>query len=83
MSDDCQCAYMYHNVYSNFVIAHTYFRWKIVIHGGVDGYSHLIVFLRAANNNRSSTVMDSFLTAVHCCPRELELTTEERTVQLA
>ncbi len=40
------------------------FRWRIVIHGGIDGYSRLIVFLRASNNNRSSTVMNCFLIAV-------------------
>ncbi len=40
------------------------FRWRIVIHGGIDGYSCLIVFLRASNNNRSSTVMNCFLIAV-------------------
>ncbi|XDV17751.1 hypothetical protein PO909_023570, partial [Leuciscus waleckii] len=36
----------------------------IVIHGAIDGYSRLITFLRAANNNRSSTVMDGFLDAI-------------------
>lgn len=41
-----------------------YFRWRIVIHGGIDGYSRLVVFLRASNNNRSATVLESFLTAV-------------------
>ncbi|KAI5628651.1 hypothetical protein C0J50_10599, partial [Silurus asotus] len=40
------------------------FRWRIVIHGGIDGYSRLIVFLLASNNNRSTTVMNCFLNAV-------------------
>lgn len=40
------------------------FRWRIIIHGGIDSYSRLIVFLRASNNNRSSTVMNCFLNAV-------------------
>ena len=40
------------------------FRWRIVIHGAIDGYSRLVVFLRASDNNRSSTVMESFLSAV-------------------
>ncbi|KAI5607880.1 hypothetical protein C0J50_9764, partial [Silurus asotus] len=39
-------------------------RWRIVIHGGIDGYSRLIVFLHASNNNRSTTVMNYFLNAV-------------------
>ncbi|XP_052394883.1 uncharacterized protein LOC127942919 [Carassius gibelio] len=43
---------------------HKLIRWRIVIHGGIDGYSRLIVFLRASNNNRSSTVMSYFLNAV-------------------
>jgi len=40
------------------------FRWKFVIHGGVDGYSRLVVFLTVADNNRASTVLDSFKKAV-------------------
>ncbi|KAK0140177.1 hypothetical protein N1851_022931 [Merluccius polli] len=36
---------------------HKLIRWRIVIHGGIDGFSRLIVFLRASNNNRSSTVI--------------------------
>ncbi|XP_016348515.1 uncharacterized protein LOC107693586 [Sinocyclocheilus anshuiensis] len=43
---------------------HKLIRWRIVIHGGIDGFSRLIVFLRASNNNRSSTVMNCFLNAV-------------------
>ena len=39
------------------------YRWRIVIHGGVDGYSRLIVFLRCATNNRASTVLDVFQSA--------------------
>lgn len=40
------------------------YRWRIVIHGGIDGYSRLLVFLRASSNNRSSTVLESFVNAV-------------------
>ncbi|KAM4564942.1 uncharacterized protein V3H82_014030 [Fundulus diaphanus] len=43
---------------------HKLIRWRIVIHGGVDGYSRLIVFLQASNNNRSSTVLNAFLQAI-------------------
>ena len=43
----------------------------MVIHGGIDGFSRKIVFLRAANNNMASTVLDCFLEAVqnHGLPR--------------
>ncbi|XP_076842246.1 uncharacterized protein LOC143486736 [Brachyhypopomus gauderio] len=43
---------------------HKLIRWRIVVHGGVDGYSRLIVYLKAATNNRASTVLTSFLEAV-------------------
>lgn len=38
--------------------------WRIVIHGGIDGYSRKIMFLRASNNNRATTVLICFLAAV-------------------
>ncbi|KAJ4939961.1 hypothetical protein JOQ06_029396 [Pogonophryne albipinna] len=43
---------------------HKLIRWRIVIHGGIDGYSRLVVFLRASDNNRCTTVMASFMDAV-------------------
>ena len=43
---------------------HRLIRWRIVVHGGIDGYSRLPVYLRASSNNRASTVLDSFLGAV-------------------
>uniref|UniRef100_A0A8C6PT05 Integrase catalytic domain-containing protein n=1 Tax=Nothobranchius furzeri TaxID=105023 RepID=A0A8C6PT05_NOTFU len=43
---------------------HKLIRWRIVIHGGIDGFSRLVVFLSASNNNRSSTVLSSFMSAV-------------------
>lgn len=47
-----------------YILIFIYLRWRIVVHGGIDGYSRLIVFLRASNNNRSGTVMDLFMHAV-------------------
>jgi len=35
-------------------------RWGIVIHGFIDGYSHLITGLRASDNNRGKTVFNLF-----------------------
>ena len=43
---------------------HKLFRWRFVIHGGVDGYSRLITFLKIATNNRVETVLQSFIQAV-------------------
>ena len=39
-------------------------RWRIVVHGGIDGYSRLPVFLKASDNNRASTVLACFCEAV-------------------
>ena len=39
-------------------------RWGIVIHGAVDGYSRLPLYLRAASNNKAVTVLNWFLGAV-------------------
>ena len=38
-------------------------RWGIVIHGFIDGYSRLIVGLRASDNNTADTVLELFLDA--------------------
>lgn len=36
----------------------------MVIHGAIDGYSRLVVFLKASNNNRSCTVVEHFVDAI-------------------
>ncbi|KAI0210773.1 hypothetical protein LSAT2_004519, partial [Lamellibrachia satsuma] len=38
-------------------------RWKLIIHGGTDGYSRLVVFVNVASNNMASTVLKTFVTA--------------------
>ena len=38
--------------------------YRFVIHGGIDGFSRLIVFLQASTNNRAGTVLQLFLEAV-------------------
>ncbi|KAM4521387.1 uncharacterized protein V3H82_002128 [Fundulus diaphanus] len=43
---------------------HKLIRWRIVIHGGIDGYSRKIMFLTASSNNRATTVLRAFLGAV-------------------
>lgn len=35
-------------------------RWKIVVHGGIDGHSRKIMFLRASDNNRAETVGECY-----------------------
>jgi hypothetical protein len=55
------CMYKYINVLSCCYCFFCY-RWGLVIHGGIDGYSRVIVFLSVANNNRAQTVLETFLT---------------------
>lgn len=43
---------------------HKLIRWRFVIHGGIDGFSRMIVYLRCSRNNMSSTVHGYFLSAV-------------------
>ena len=38
--------------------------YRIVIHGEIDGFSRLIVYLRASTNNKASTVLELFGQAV-------------------
>ena len=40
------------------------FRWRIVIHGGIDGFSRIPVYLKASNNNKAGTVLECFVGAV-------------------
>lgn len=44
-------------LFDQFLVYLTYlffiFRWRIVIPGGIDGYSRLVVFLKASSNNFS------------------------------
>ncbi|KAK3742109.1 hypothetical protein QZH41_020267 [Actinostola sp. cb2023] len=44
---------------------HKLIRWRIVIHGGIDGYSRIPVFLHASNNNKANTVLSRFLEATN------------------
>lgn len=43
---------------------HKLVRWRLVIHGGIDGFSREIMYLAAATNNEASTVLNLFLKAV-------------------
>ena len=37
-----------------------YCRWRLIIHGGVDGFSRIPVYLHCSNNNRAETVLGLF-----------------------
>lgn len=43
---------------------HKLIRWRFVVHGGIDGFSRAIVYLKCSTNNESSTVFNLFLDAV-------------------
>lgn len=51
------------------------YRWHIVIHGGIDGFSRLITFLQASDNNFAQTVGILFTESV----RELGMPSRIRT----
>jgi len=42
---------------------HSLVNWGFVIHGGIDGFSRLIVYLHCSTNNRKETVSHLFLSA--------------------
>ena len=39
---------------------HKLIRWRLVTHGGIDGYTRLIVFLECSANNKAETVLRLF-----------------------
>ncbi|XP_044166121.1 uncharacterized protein LOC122950080 [Acropora millepora] len=43
---------------------HKLIRWRIVVHGGVHGYTRIPVYLHAGTNNRAETVTDLFTRAI-------------------
>lgn len=40
------------------------FRWRFVVHGGIDGFSRIPVYLKCSTNNRAETVKDYFVEAI-------------------
>lgn len=43
---------------------HKLIRWNIVVHGGIDGFSRLIMYLKASPNNRATSVLSAFTEAI-------------------
>ncbi len=43
---------------------HKRIKWRFVIHGCIDGYSRIPVFLKCSSNNRAQTVFSNFIEAV-------------------
>ena len=43
---------------------HKLIRWRFVTHGGIDGFSRTIVYLKYSGNNRAVTVLQSFMEAI-------------------
>eukprot|EP00111_Clytia_hemisphaerica_P011752 TCONS_00034514-protein len=43
---------------------HKLIRWRLVIHGCIDGYSRAITFLKCSSNNRADTVLNLFLNSL-------------------
>ena len=44
---------------------HKLIRWRLVVHGGIDGFSRLVTYLQCSNNNRAATVTEYFIKATH------------------
>ena len=45
---------------------HKLIPWKIVIHGGIDGYSRMVTFMVASDNNRAETMYAAFRRGIEC-----------------
>lgn len=43
---------------------HSVIRWRMVVHGGIDGYCRMIVYLSCSTNNKSLTVYNLFRKAI-------------------
>ena len=44
---------------------HSLIRWRFVIHGGIDGYSRMVVYLQCNTNSKAESVFNLFWKATH------------------
>lgn len=58
---------------------HKLINWHFVIHGCIDGFSRVIVFLKCSTNNRGSTVLDNFLGCIDQFRCPLRIRTDHGT----
>ena len=42
---------------------HKLIKWRLVVHGCIDGFTHMITFWKCSNNNRFDTVLQCFINA--------------------
>ena len=61
---------------------HKLIHWRIVVHRGIDRFSRLIMYLKAATNNRADTVLNAFLGAAEKYGLQSEWTEVEKTLKL-
>ena len=62
-----------------------FYWWRFVVHGGVDGFSRLPVYLRCGTDNKASTVLQCFLSAINeytGCRLGLDVTKEAKITTL-
>ncbi|XP_025761041.1 uncharacterized protein LOC112846032 [Oreochromis niloticus] len=55
---------------------HKLIRWKFVVHGAIDGYSRMLMFLQCSSNNRAETVKALFTAAVGQFGKPLHIRTD-------
>lgn len=44
---------------------HKLVRWRFIVHGGIDGFTRMVVYLHCSTNNRAITVYNHFLEAAY------------------
>ncbi len=57
---------------------HKPIRWKSVVHGAMDGFSRMLMFLQCCHNNQAETVMDLYSTAISKHGRPFHIQTDHR-----